>query len=182
MAFDFFGDGSFYILDCPGHMVGHIGGLARASSSDRSENTFIFMGADTCHHGGEFRPTEYVPLPDEVTLGALLSHSHTDTRICPGSLFEKVMSTTKPAYGVGEVLSHDIAKAREAIRQLQLFDAAENVWVVIAHDPALLEAETGVELFPASTNDWKKQQLDVTTGWRFWKDFEVAAEAAAKTG
>lgn len=173
-AFDFFGDGSFYILDCPGHMIAHICGLARVTSGDGDDDTFIFMGGDVCHHGGEFRPTEYLPLPSEVTLP---SHNHSGMRICPGSLFEKVIPATNPVYHVG-ALSHDAVKAEEAIRKLEVFDAAENVWVVIAHDPALLEPGTGVELFPASANDWKKQKLDESTRWGFLKDFEIAAKEA----
>ncbi|CAJ2513324.1 Uu.00g014430.m01.CDS01 [Anthostomella pinea] len=62
-AFDFFGDGSFYLLDTPGHSVGHMCGLARTSTHP---DTFIFMGGDASHHGGEFRPTDYSPLPKEL--------------------------------------------------------------------------------------------------------------------
>jgi glyoxylase-like metal-dependent hydrolase (beta-lactamase superfamily II) len=55
-AHDFFGDGSFYILNVPGHAVGHISGLARTT-----KDTFVFMGGDVCHYG-------YVlPLPARLT-------------------------------------------------------------------------------------------------------------------
>jgi glyoxylase-like metal-dependent hydrolase (beta-lactamase superfamily II) len=40
-AMDFYGDGSFYLLDTPGHAIGHMCGLAR-TSADPPE--FIFMG------------------------------------------------------------------------------------------------------------------------------------------
>ena len=42
---DFFGDGSFYIIDTPGHMKGHLGSLARTGPEE-----FVFMGGDCCHH------------------------------------------------------------------------------------------------------------------------------------
>jgi glyoxylase-like metal-dependent hydrolase (beta-lactamase superfamily II) len=42
-AMDYFGDGSFYLLDTPGHTVGHICGLARTSAAPDS---FVFMGGD----------------------------------------------------------------------------------------------------------------------------------------
>lgn len=42
-ALDYFGDGSFYLLDTPGHDIGHICGLARTSSGPDS---FVFMGGD----------------------------------------------------------------------------------------------------------------------------------------
>lgn len=45
-AHDFFGDGSFYLLDTPGHTIGHICGLARTSSNP---DTFVFFGGDASH-------------------------------------------------------------------------------------------------------------------------------------
>jgi glyoxylase-like metal-dependent hydrolase (beta-lactamase superfamily II) len=44
-AYDFFSDGSFYLLDAPGHMPGHLGGLAHTSKDE-----WVFMGGDCCHH------------------------------------------------------------------------------------------------------------------------------------
>lgn len=62
-ALDYFGDGSFYLLDCPGHTVAHMMGLARTTP-----DSFVLMAADCCHHGGEFRPNQYQPLPDSIDL------------------------------------------------------------------------------------------------------------------
>lgn len=87
-AIDYFKDGSFYLLDIPGHAVGHIGGLARVSKdSGGGEDSFVFMAGDTCHHskprtsqissslkanllvkGGQWKPNKYVPLPKHVSL------------------------------------------------------------------------------------------------------------------
>jgi glyoxylase-like metal-dependent hydrolase (beta-lactamase superfamily II) len=44
-AVDYFGDGSFFIIDAPGHMDGHLGALAKTG-----EDEWIFMGGDCCHH------------------------------------------------------------------------------------------------------------------------------------
>ncbi|KIW62488.1 hypothetical protein PV04_10661 [Phialophora macrospora] len=44
-AFDFFGDGSFLLLDAPGHMPGHMMGLARTAQDE-----YVVMGGDCCHH------------------------------------------------------------------------------------------------------------------------------------
>lgn len=46
-AYDYFGDKSLYILDVPGHAVGHIAALVRTTP-----DTFIFLGGDTCHFTG----------------------------------------------------------------------------------------------------------------------------------
>ncbi|KAF8508531.1 beta-lactamase-like protein [Hysterangium stoloniferum] len=42
-AHDFFGDGSLYIVDAPGHLDGHINILARTSS----DGAWIYLGGDT---------------------------------------------------------------------------------------------------------------------------------------
>jgi glyoxylase-like metal-dependent hydrolase (beta-lactamase superfamily II) len=171
-AHDFFGDGSFYLLDCPGHTVGHLCGLARVTP-----DSFIFMGADTCHHGGEFRPTQYLPLPDKADLAPL--HSHI-TNFCPGSVFKQVhyeKSSTKPFYNVSAAMSFDREAAEQSIRKMEMFDAREDVWVVIAHDSSLLEEGMGVDLFPKDINGWKEKGLREKTKWRFLKDFAPAGDA-----
>ncbi|PTB75126.1 Metallo-hydrolase/oxidoreductase [Trichoderma longibrachiatum ATCC 18648] len=43
-AHDFFGDGSFYIVDTPGHLPGHITGLAQTGPDE-----WVLMGGDCCH-------------------------------------------------------------------------------------------------------------------------------------
>ncbi|KAG2144504.1 beta-lactamase-like protein [Suillus clintonianus] len=45
-AMDFFGDGSMYIVDAPGHVDGHINILARTSA----DGAWILLGADSAHH------------------------------------------------------------------------------------------------------------------------------------
>lgn len=47
-AHDYFGDGSVYILNVPGHTTGHISALVRTTP-----DTAIFMGGDVCHFTGE---------------------------------------------------------------------------------------------------------------------------------
>jgi glyoxylase-like metal-dependent hydrolase (beta-lactamase superfamily II) len=41
---DFFGDGSFYLLDAPGHLPGHIMALAKTGDDE-----YVLMGGDACH-------------------------------------------------------------------------------------------------------------------------------------
>jgi len=42
-AVDFFGDGSFWLVDAPGHMGGHQVGLAK------TERGWVVLGGDSCH-------------------------------------------------------------------------------------------------------------------------------------
>ena len=56
-------------------------GLARVSTI---LDSFIFMGGDACHHGGEFRPSEWLPLPSSISPNLLDLKSKIP---CPGSLY-----------------------------------------------------------------------------------------------
>ncbi|KAG2129083.1 beta-lactamase-like protein [Suillus bovinus] len=45
LALDFFGDGSMYVIDAPGHIKGHINILARTTS----DGAWILLGGDSAH-------------------------------------------------------------------------------------------------------------------------------------
>jgi len=167
-AHDFFGDGSFYILDTPGHAVGHVCGLARTTSNP---DTFILMGGDLCHHGGELRPSEYIALPKDIT-------PHPFTRAlqspCPGAAFEAIQksrdrSSTKaffdPAMGL------DIPVAIRSIEKAQKADADDNVLFIYAHDASIRGV---VDMFPKDANEWQKKGWRDTLFWAFLADFEHA--------
>lgn len=177
--FDYFGDGSFYILNAPGHALGHLCALARVTSkTPNREDTFIFMGGDAVHHGGEFRPTEYLPLPENIKPSPVPQHI---PHVCPGAIFEELhyqRRPDRPFYRLKPGFSHDEVAVEETINHLEVFDAAENVLVVIAHDPALLSE--GFPLFPADANDWKKQNFAYQLRWTFLGDFHEAVEEVKK--
>lgn len=56
-AHDFFGDGSFWLIDAPGHCPGNMGALARARRKD-GKLKWVFLGGD-CFHS-----TMFVNYPD----------------------------------------------------------------------------------------------------------------------
>jgi len=45
-ALDFFGDGSLYLVDAPGHLYGHVNCLVRTDPASR----WVYLGGDSCHH------------------------------------------------------------------------------------------------------------------------------------
>jgi len=164
-AIDYFGDGSFYLLDSPGHAIGHMCALARVKSSP---NSFIFMGGDACHHGGEFRPSAYLPLPSSVSLKAV------GKGICPGAMFEDVLrdgDKTKPFFGIAKgegAVAYDANEAEKTIEKVIEADADDTVLVVLAHDDSLLEV---VDFFPKFANDFKEKGWVEEGRWLFLKDF-----------
>ena len=178
-SFDYFGDGSFYLLDTPGHTVGHICGLARTSSNP---DTFVFMGGDASHHGGEFRPTQYTPIPKEIKPSPLKRRA--GGHVCPGDLLQQIHrkgSADEPFYLVTKNFAHDKAVADWTIDGLGEFDAHENVLMLMAHDDVVVDpAQFG--FYPESINDWYEKSVGKNIKWLFLGDFEEAVEAKDKGG
>lgn len=165
-AFDFFGDGSFYLLDAPGHAVGHLCALARTTSDPAS---FVFLGADACHHPGALRPTDYLPLPHFINLPS----SHTGIHACPGELFQQLtidQSASNPFFNVAKgplFPDHDVAL--DTVNKIQELDSSDEIFVLIAHDLSLRDR---IPLFPETINGWRERNLGVDTRWVFCGEFE----------
>lgn len=182
-ALDYFRDGSFYLLDTPGHAIGHLCGLARVTSTQEgdAQDTFILMGADCAHHGGELRPSKYHPLPANLEPSPLPTQYPS---ICPGHIFEAIHPRKKadvPFYQTSQAVSHDVEQAIHTCDGVQEFDGADDVFVIIAHDDALLDPQVGIEWFPHGTlKNWSTMGYAEKVRWAFLKDFGKAVESVAK--
>lgn len=96
-AYDYFGDGSFYLLDAPGHMPGHLGALAHTGQDE-----WVFMGGDCCHHRALLVGTR----PVSVTVGPNGTKSfHKDPPIAISTI-GKVRELERQG-GVFVALAHD---------------------------------------------------------------------------
>ncbi|KAK0624229.1 metallo-beta-lactamase superfamily protein [Immersiella caudata] len=167
-AFDYFGDGSFYLLDSPGHAVGHLCGLARTTSSPDS---FVLLGGDVCHYAGIFRPSVHLPVPDTITPHPC--HPSGMPSLCPGHAWEELQTSrgrkaTDTLYDM--TFGADIPLATRTMGKLQELDCLDNVLVIIAHDSTVRDL---VPHFPQSLNDWKEKGLGQKTKWAFFRDMEV---------
>ncbi|CUA69259.1 hypothetical protein RSOLAG22IIIB_08383 [Rhizoctonia solani] len=167
-ALDYFGDGSFYLLDSPGHAIGHICGLARTTP-----DSFVFLGGDICHHSGQLRPTEYLPLPNSISPNPF--PGKVKGIACPGSILLDLHpqhSATEPFYRVSnEGASSDPPEAQKSLNKLIDFDCYDNIFTIIAHDATLLDI---VDFFPKTLNDWKEKKYREKGLWKFVADFREA--------
>lgn len=167
-AHDFFGDGSFYLLDTPGHAIGHMSALARTTANP---DTFIFMGGDLSHHGGQLRPSKHLLIPAQL--------SGPNQYRYPGSSFERLLlsrmgSTETPFFlSTSPQVVDEKGLARTRARA-QKADAQENIWLVCAHDPVISQV---ADFFPASANGWKEKGWRSQTLWSFLDDFQDAVDA-----
>lgn len=191
-ALDYFGDGSFYFLDAPGHAVGHICGFARVKTTPGAEDSFVFLGGDAAHHGGELRPSVYLPLPESISPHPFTTTGKEDDDtlassppFCPGSLFDAILASdatspdsakgrcngrTQPFYKPSTAfgIQHDAGEAERTIAKLQEVDVTDNVLVVLAHDESLLDV---VDFYPAKANDFVEKGWVKKCRWRFLRDF-----------
>lgn len=171
-AYDYYQDGSFYLLDTPGHDIGHICGLARVSTNP---NTFIFMGGDAAHHGGEFRPTPFLPIPKELNPSPLKSRSG----FCPGHLLQEIHCHSKadePFYKLTESFPHHKPTAEWTLDGLGEFDCHDNILALMAHDDAVINPAQ-IDFYPKTINDWHKKNVASKVRWLFLRDFEPTVEA-----
>jgi glyoxylase-like metal-dependent hydrolase (beta-lactamase superfamily II) len=171
-AFDYFGDGSFYLLDVPGHAIGHMCGLSRTTA-----NTFVLLGADTCHFAGALRPSAFIPLPDELASEKFGLDSYFPC-LCPCSLLgdchpgiTEAKKRTTAYYTVSRTPGSAYANptvANESIRGMMEFDASDDILVCIAHDPSLFEVLPLINTSSTNNiNDWKTKNYKMRTRWRF---------------
>ncbi|KAK3948711.1 beta-lactamase-like protein [Pseudoneurospora amorphoporcata] len=177
-AVDYFGDGSFYLLDAPGHAIGHMCSLARVTSQQNDGyDSFVCLGGDAVHHVGEIRPSQFKPLPEEISPNPFLplSAKNTCESKCPGAALQKLLPKpelpTRSFYEAarGEAWHHDVEQTIDTAGKLQEPDALDNVFVAIAHDESLLDV---VDFYPHGTmNEFVKKGWVQKGHWRFLRDF-----------
>lgn len=173
-ALDYFKDGSFYLLDTPGHTIGHLSALARVTTSP---DTFVFMGGDICHHVGEFRPTVYRPFPTSIDPSPLPPFCGA----CPGSIFEAMhhkKSANAPFNEVVPTFTVEPGKGEWSREGTEEFDAQDNVLVVIAHDEYLMGV---IDLFPKSIEGWKGKEDGVKARWMFLRGLKDDREEETRS-
>lgn len=152
-AYDFFGDGSFYLLNAPGHCPGHICGIARVTAEADSSSSFVFMGGDLCHHPGVLRPTASLPMPSNTPRDAIRLH---------GELQPK--GPEYPFLSVSPQMFPDYENALQTLRKVRELDALENIFVMLAHDGSIRDH---VAFFPGYVNDWLVKDVKNKTLWLF---------------
>ncbi|KAJ7032680.1 hypothetical protein C8F04DRAFT_1235266 [Mycena alexandri] len=176
-AHDYFGDGSLYLLDVPGHLSGHICALTRVTPT-----SFCFLGGDAAHHVGMIRPTAALhhSFPAPPALLASTKHSVALTAIAPSASIDTdtdqpfdLAARTTPLLDVAEGgYYEDAPTARASIALIGAFDANPDVLVVLAHDESLLDI-VGPE-FPASLDRWQERGWKERAVWAFLEEGNVA--------
>lgn len=100
-AIDYFGDGSLYIVDTPGHITGHVSLLARTGPQK-----WVFLGGDCCHDARILAGESGIALYDDGH-GELRS-VHMDTEKATSSLERiKQLQSSSADEDIEIIIAHD---------------------------------------------------------------------------
>ncbi|KIY63628.1 hypothetical protein CYLTODRAFT_402929 [Cylindrobasidium torrendii FP15055 ss-10] len=162
-AIDYFNDGSLYILNTPGHCLGHICALARTTS-----DSFVLLGGDICHHPGQLRPTTAIhksyPCPFHILDSAHknVSPAHFTPHDSNGQ-FDLAHRTT-PMFEICAANRPEYLEARESLRKATALDASPDILTLAAHDTTVKGV---IDEFPLSVNEWKEKGWKERVVWAF---------------
>ncbi|KAF7322048.1 Metallo-beta-lactamase superfamily protein [Mycena kentingensis (nom. inval.)] len=173
-AVDYFGDGSLYLVDAPGHVAGHLVGLARVTPSPNP--SFILLGGDSFHHAGQARPRPALqsafPCPAHL-LASATTHISTAHFFSPGSHdghFD-LPSRAAPLLSISDAgsvvrFSADPVQGAVTLEKIARWDADEDVLVLVGHDASVV-SEDVLPYYPRALNGWKKAGWKQESVWRF---------------
>jgi glyoxylase-like metal-dependent hydrolase (beta-lactamase superfamily II) len=111
-AADFFGDGSVYIIDSPGHLFGHMNLLCRTGPKK-----WVYLGGDCCHDVRILTGEKDVALYDD-------GHGHLRSVHVDTDKAKNTLANIRPLLKKGEVVQQTASGDREAVE----------VEVIVAHD------------------------------------------------
>lgn len=67
-------------------------------------------------------------------------------------------------------------QARECLKKLEVFEADENIMIMIAHDYTFIPV---IDFFPKNANGWHEASWKKKSQWIFLDDFKDLVEAKA---
>jgi len=141
-AFDYFGDGSLFLIHTPGHTKDHMSALVRVSASP--EANYVLVGGDTAHH--------------PCLLCTHANHSHFQLR----ATFRNPLG---PADAPESQMHFDPELAKDSIKRTKRMEAEGNVMCVMAHEYGYWKYWRGKDevMFPGlGLSEWKKNGLKGT--------------------
>lgn len=113
-AIDFYGDGSLYIVDAPGHLTGHVNLLARVGPKK-----YVFLGGDCCHDPRILSGEKGIALYDDGKGGLRSVHADTNTAATTVKRIARLLEAGKVTEEGGvqvevePVVAHDLGWAQK---------------------------------------------------------------------
>lgn len=109
-AVDFYGDGSLYLVDAPGHSPGHLTAAARVGPG-----AFVFLAGDVCHNREGYAPGVRV----------MCAHPHDRPEVARDTV-ERLEQLEREYAAAVVVLAHE----REREEEMPMFPLELNGWAM----------------------------------------------------
>lgn len=109
-ALDYFGDGSLYIVDSPGHLPGHINALVRIAPTPVAPNNWVYLAGDAAQHCHLITGEANMVVKRDPETGKVLQCWHEDPDLAQASIdrIKELMSLNGvDGIGVKVMLAHD---------------------------------------------------------------------------
>lgn len=110
-ASDFYGDGSLYIVDTPGHFTGHLSAVARVAP-----DAFVFLAGDVCHNRLCYSPGHRL----------VSEYNYADIEVARKSV-QKLADLNRESENVVVILAHEAHRLEEG---MPLFPSDVQEWVL----------------------------------------------------
>jgi hypothetical protein len=138
----------------------------------KDPDTFVFLGGDLTHHGGELRPSQYLSLASAA--------ANVSKKGCEDEAFNALgLLQTSRGRKIDQaffdpVITCDFDEALKTIAYAQEADGKETIFYIAAHDETLKGV---VDVFPRKVNYWKRQGWREETLWKFLGDFQGGVQS-----
>ncbi|KAF7357430.1 Metallo-beta-lactamase superfamily protein [Mycena sanguinolenta] len=147
-AVDHFGDGSLYLLDTPGHLPGHITGLARVTPT-----SFLVLAYPCPAHLLEESKSA-------VSTDYFWSHDSAPGAFDLPSRAAQLLALSD----LPDSFYADPVTAAVSLEKVATFDADDDFFIITAHDISL---RSSIPYFPAYINGWQQSGLKQQAVWNF---------------
>jgi hypothetical protein len=138
----------------------------------KDPDTFVFLGGDLTHHGGELRPSRYLSLASAA--GKVSKKGRENEAANALGLLQTSRGRKIDQAFFDPVITCNFDEALKTIAHAQEADGKENIFYIAAHDETL---QGVVDLFPRKVNDWKRQGWREETLWKFLGDFREGVQS-----
>lgn len=161
-AVDYFGDGSLFVLNAYGHMVGHVAALVRTSAAPGPDgDTYMLLAGDSAHVRGLY------------SCCAGCAHPPLRAGLYPAAAG---LSPQERARGGLLAIHYDLPAAYLNMARMGRMEQEDNVCVVLAHDlewKRILDREAGGDDWECvEVGDWKRKgrKEQVRSEWVYSPD------------
>jgi hypothetical protein len=140
-ALDFLGDGSLWVIQAPGHMVGNLAAAARLANGE-----WVILGSDCCH-------SKWENVSCHLSWKKTTNTPERSRALLDGTADFRVW---KSPQGEEQSLHEDLGAVRTTVQKIKAFELNYGAHVALAHDSSWMLAGTDDVLMSLLDDDLRE--------------------------